>query len=282
MIFKAELANLVLRGVKTETRRPVKPGETDCRYRPAHTYTVQRTATPQDRRDGFRGRALTIAGARILVTAVHGQRLADIDAPAAGREGFASETEFAHYWMRLYDRGWPPQEEALCPRCGGYAVVDSEPCPNGCDLGVVERDKALTADEVWERFLDRHGDTRVWVIRFDLEQDQLRLLTPTTRPHGSELGYTTETFNAMSDEPESIDPARIHIDWKTRAAAHHSAAMRSTRLTGLPNDEERLEELKRVAAELKVDIHDDVKTIRRRMDVIERKIETRLERKAAA
>ena len=41
MIFKPELAEKVLAGEKTETRRVVKDGEVECRYVPGRDYAVQ-------------------------------------------------------------------------------------------------------------------------------------------------------------------------------------------------------------------------------------------------
>lgn len=41
VIFRPELARKIIRGEKTMTRRPIKPGETTCRYRPGRDYAVQ-------------------------------------------------------------------------------------------------------------------------------------------------------------------------------------------------------------------------------------------------
>lgn len=281
MIFSPDLAKLVLRGQKTETRRPIKPSESECRYRLQHSYSIQRSATD------------TIQGARLVVTHVEHQLLADLDLPAARAEGFRTRADFADYWMGLYEKRWPPTHDEHCPRCQGTGVIDADQVTAGitdlqecpvCDMGVVQIADEIDPDIIWQRFLVRHGNTMVWVIRFELEQDPIRLLTPSGRPHGSELGYTTERFNAIRDEPEAVDPARISKDWRTRAQAHHKASLQSTdsaRLAGLRSDEERLAELRAMAAERKVDVRDDVNVIRRRMDAMERKIREKTDGRAA-
>jgi hypothetical protein len=88
VIFRPELADLVARGVKTETRRPVKPGQT-CRYHPSREYAVQ----------PGRGQH---AVARIRVTDVWQEALSDITPESIEREGFASYRAFDTYWKKLY------------------------------------------------------------------------------------------------------------------------------------------------------------------------------------
>lgn len=93
MIFRPELARAVVRGVKSQTRRPVKAGEDRCRYRPGGSYAVQP------------GRTKPSIG-RIIVTRVDRRRLVEIPHEDARAEGFRSVAEFARYWLRLYDAAY--------------------------------------------------------------------------------------------------------------------------------------------------------------------------------
>jgi hypothetical protein len=89
VIFRPRLANLVVAGKKTQTRRAVKDGERDCRYRPGREYAVQP------------GRGKPARG-RIAILAVKSQRLADITFDEARAEGFRSRDEFFDYWRELH------------------------------------------------------------------------------------------------------------------------------------------------------------------------------------
>ena len=88
MIFKPELAEKVLDGEKTETRRIVKEDETDCRYVPG------------------RGRAI----GRIAITDVRKEKLGEITHEGAVREGFPTVRAFLDYWRRLHGHVDPEQE----------------------------------------------------------------------------------------------------------------------------------------------------------------------------
>lgn len=88
MIFKPELVDLIRAGMKTETRRPVKPGQ-PCRYVVGRTYAVQPGR-------GKRGVC------RIRVIDVRRERLDQIDWLTARREGFSTERAFLDYWRGLY------------------------------------------------------------------------------------------------------------------------------------------------------------------------------------
>jgi hypothetical protein len=88
-IFKPELAEKVLDGEKTETRRIVKEDETDCRYVPGRDYAVQ---------PGRRRRAI----GRIAITDVRKEKLGEITHEGAVREGFPTVRAFLDYWRRLH------------------------------------------------------------------------------------------------------------------------------------------------------------------------------------
>lgn len=98
MIFKPELAALVVSGRKTETRRPVSLslyGDKPCPYKPGRDYAVQP------------GRGKHAIG-RILVTAVEQTVIAAMTPQQAAAEGFVDEDghgyieAFRAYWERLY------------------------------------------------------------------------------------------------------------------------------------------------------------------------------------
>jgi hypothetical protein len=96
VIFRPELARLVLSGRKTETRRPVK-GDAPARYRVGRTYAVQ----PGRTKPGI---------GRIRVTGVRREPLSAIDEEAARREGFPDRRAFFDYWRRLHGRVDPERE----------------------------------------------------------------------------------------------------------------------------------------------------------------------------
>jgi hypothetical protein len=97
MIFRPELTEKVLSGEKTETRRPVKEGETECRYVAGRDYAVQ---------TGRRRRSI----GRIAVTDTRKEKLGEITHEAAVREGFGGVGQFLAYWQRLYG-GIDPEQE---------------------------------------------------------------------------------------------------------------------------------------------------------------------------
>jgi hypothetical protein len=96
MIFSPELAELVVTGRKTETRRKVREGEL-CRYKVGRTYAVQ----PGRTKHGI---------GRIRVTEMCRERLGDIDVSGARREGFPTVGWFFDYWRRLHGGVDPEQE----------------------------------------------------------------------------------------------------------------------------------------------------------------------------
>ena len=88
MIFGDEMADKVLAGLKTETRRRGR-GDEPCRYVPGRDYAVQR------------GRGMHSEG-RIRVVSVHRETLGQMLHWKAVREGFSGVGEFMRYWESLH------------------------------------------------------------------------------------------------------------------------------------------------------------------------------------
>ena len=89
MIFKPELAKKVSAGAKTVTRRIIKDGERECRYKPNRVYALQS------------GRGKPSIG-QITVMDVCKQRLGEITYKDARKEGFRTTDEFRAYWTTLH------------------------------------------------------------------------------------------------------------------------------------------------------------------------------------
>ena len=92
MIFRPELAKLILQGKKTQTRRPMK--QATCRYQAGKSYALQP------------GRGKLAAG-RITITEVRQEFLGDLSLKDAKREGFVTTDEFFDYWRGLYGSANP-------------------------------------------------------------------------------------------------------------------------------------------------------------------------------
>lgn len=84
MIFSPRMLALVLAGTKTQTRR--KP---TTHYQVGRSYAIQP------------GRGEPAVG-RVLVKAVHAERLGDICDVDARAEGFSGRRDFLDYWQELH------------------------------------------------------------------------------------------------------------------------------------------------------------------------------------
>lgn len=99
MIFAPDLAEKILAGEKTQTRRR-RTGQTvtgvwvddPCRYRPGRTYAVQP------------GRGKKSVG-RILVRSVSAEAMCDMTEDDVRAEGFRTHGEFAAKWLSMYGEG---------------------------------------------------------------------------------------------------------------------------------------------------------------------------------
>lgn len=94
MIFTEEHVALVQQGRKTQTRRVVKPGEKECRYKPGKAYAAQ----------PGRGKPASL---RITIVAVRREKLGAISEKDAKREGYRTVYEFKQTWKELHGT-WTP------------------------------------------------------------------------------------------------------------------------------------------------------------------------------
>jgi hypothetical protein len=89
MMFKRDLLDLVLSGVKTQTRRLHKRV-----LREGRIYTLKRNWSES-------------TGKHIKITRVTHQRLGDVSEEEADKEGFSSIDEFRSAWIRI-NGSWDP------------------------------------------------------------------------------------------------------------------------------------------------------------------------------
>jgi hypothetical protein len=92
VIFPPEMARLIRRDKKTQTRRLVR-NETRCRFKPGRTYAIQ---------DGHG----SPENGRIRILEVWQEPVGDISFENARAEGFRTRLDFERHWLRLHDRGW--------------------------------------------------------------------------------------------------------------------------------------------------------------------------------
>lgn len=269
LLVTAQEAKRIAGGRKTQLRRLSRRDKTTGQLKPSGmkpgmTYEVHDAADQPP-------------VARITVTDVVDQKLTDITLEQARAEGHRTRADFADHWMRRHDKTWPLLEEEMCPVCEGTTRLDNgEPCDGGCDeVGTILVEAYLGTERTLEIFKLRHAHRYVWVVTFELAQ-HLYLHRKT------DGGYTADPREALLDAGEVLDPPSP--DWAKRSELHRRAALQSTtgaRLAGLRTEEERLAELRALAAERNVDIDSDLKVIRHRNNAIERKIRERDEKRAA-
>lgn len=169
--------------------------------------------------------------------------------------------------------------EAAKRRKGGILVSDERPLPNGC---VTRYMAAKLADCGW---VTRVNDTLLIT-----KAGRTELSRP--RPDRASLylarygGYTTNPKRSVDhDEPPGswggpvavpmVRAEDLNPDWRLRAEAHRKlsrADLDAARLSGLDHPEERVAELRRMAAERGKDIRGDLRQLEHVVRRIERKV----------
>jgi hypothetical protein len=84
---------------------------------------------------------------------------------------------------------------------------------------------------------------------------------------------THSLVHAASEEPEVM--AAPKSDWREHSTKLHAASCEdvdATRLSGLPHPEERLRELRRMAAERGLDVKAELRYVEHGLKVLERKV----------
>jgi len=94
MMFKRNLLELVLSGLKTQTRR-------------LHKHTLKKGRTYTLKKNYYKN-----TGEYIKITRVAHQRLGDITKDDAEKEGFNSIEEFRNAWIRI-NGSWDPDMEVV-------------------------------------------------------------------------------------------------------------------------------------------------------------------------
>lgn len=221
MIFKPELAHLVVQGKKTATRRIIVAGK-PCHYQVGNDYAVQP------------GRGKHQIG-RITLIDIERQELGALSYNDARAEGFRTRADFARYWMRLHERDYSP---------------------NGA-----------TADELLELWLQRHGETPVWVITFERKRTFDVVLD--TRPvflHRN-LGLTTDPSRKAAGEPEVLG---VDLGTASLARARRQAELEhKARLKRVHELVDRARTVLAEAVSAEVDVAPDIAVFEQRVHELE-------------
>lgn len=273
MNLSSKVVRQIERGAKTEHRIPVRGKKPTI----GDSLIVQPRVDDEDEK-----RRKPQVRVRVLNVAL--EQVGDITPAGAQAEGHASLTEFASDWMSRYDAGWPPTTEALCPECHGHKHYidghgDKVECTYCDPVGTIEvpdTDRLADTEFVIARFQRKHAHHLVYVLAVAPDVDIVHYLN-----QRAYLPPTTNPSEALDREAPLLGDPRP--DWRQRAETRRVEALRArdgARLAGLRTEEERLAELKRLAAEHNVDIDSDVKVIRHRLNAIETKITNKTQRAA--
>jgi len=179
VIFKPELVDLIKQGKKTMTRRPVKPGERQCRYRDRGVYALQ-----PGRGQHADGKITIIAVPRI-------EHLGEISIKDARREGFTNVMEFLAYWRGLYGSVDRDQEVWVISFTYGDLrdtprYLAAAPPSQFCNATLPSGRRCRRA------FADNQSVCRCGALRPEESED--------------DHGYTTRRAKALPGELEVIDP----------------------------------------------------------------------------
>lgn len=255
MIFTAQNAGKILRGEKTQTRRPRHPNDTPhpaagpiqqvvrtgrdkhghpistIRYRTGGSYALQP------------GRGRPSIG-RVLITNIRLQQLTDITHRDAQAEGHQTTNDFRQAWVHLHDKAWVTRTLNL-------------------DDTTDDQAQAL----ILARFDQRWTHQQVWAITIQPDRtDTPRLLT--AKPGLQRADYTTNPTRAAPHEPEPLTQTQWerHVKHNATLTTHQWQALHQAhrdRDRQLLAFDERLNQAQRAARQRHIDITHELWLIHR-------------------
>lgn len=154
----------------------------------------------------------------------------------------------------------------LAVRKGGTLVSATSPLPKGTVSALVA---LRLVDAGWAT---RYGDTLIATTAGKRRLGDPLPPRPAIYLHKRD-GLTTRRDLAVRDEPEVMEAP--HPDWRNHAEAHRKlsrADLDAARLSGLDHPEERLRELRLMAAERGVSISSELRLVERGISSLERKL----------
>lgn len=221
MIFGPELARKIAAGTKTMTRRPIKPGQKECRCKIGHTYGVQ----------SGRGKP---SAHYFTVTDIREENVGRISSKDIRREGLRTHAEFFTYFERLYgpkppkgtadpDAWWAERSQrlplpALPARVHVISIVRGDHADQPRYLRATSP-RTPTCTAMVTRIKDGEARKVKCGRGFEVDQEsgQYKRCRCGARPPASdEDHYTTRSANAVRGEAEAI-PAKIQDNYAKKA-----------------------------------------------------------------
>lgn len=212
MIFAPAILRAALRGEVTQVRRPHKAGEPYYRQSTRLKSTSSNVLVkPYRPREGARfplQQRVTVAGrpssetqGHAIISSVTVERAGELTYEDARAMGYRTTSAAMAAWLADHDQAWVCEPDQLeeCQACGGPGLTTDGFCVTcGCD------------DQARARFIRKHADRDVWVIRFQLDKSHVsRLLAAVPGGEGDADGdYVTSPAQAMggdADPGEGVD-----------------------------------------------------------------------------
>lgn len=176
---------------------------------------------------------------RIRVLDRERQLLGSLTYEDAIAEGFRTRADFARSWMGLHDKRY---------------CIDE-----------------LTADELVALWLERHGDTRVWVITFELKRP-LTLIVPDVPLylHRTRHEVTTDARYKVAGEPEVMG---VEVRHRSIVMARRDAELaEQTRIQQFHSLVERARNAYEDAVAFGVELAPDVAALEQHVQLLEAKL----------
>jgi hypothetical protein len=285
VIFRDQILRAILRGEVTQHRRPVVGSDPYYRRnrklksagrsttlvrpykpKPGDRFPVQQRAVKD-------GKPSAETQGHAIITSATQELAGDLTFDDARQMGYRTTSDAMEAWLCDYDPGWVC-EEPVCHACGGPGLTEAGFCVTcGCD------------DQPRARFIAKHADRLVWVIRFELDRShESHLLAAVPAREGTEDGdYVSSPAQAMggdADPGEAID-ARI-AEVYTREGIQGWAAREAQRQADRDRMAlaERLRLVQGEAAMQGIDVHRVERSILQRIRAMEMKVEQHRKRAA--